>query len=380
MSKLFVLVAGDIGSAKMMLPVIPLLKAAGVDAEMMADVEGEGYKILNQAGVRTYNIAAADVGGTKGVPLEEANLLFIGTCGTANKLERTVAAKYLGKKPVVLGADGFFNHNRLDWRGVEGDYWLAITQEHAADIRRRRPQLRPEQVLVVGNPAFDNLPALYQRKDEVRWQRRRELNLTDNQILAIWWSQGTECVMQEDVAYAQEAICCLTYFARPMLFAPMIHPKLERIRAGYIDQIRQKIEKTATDYNVALLPQDAVRGQMPPEEFCLAADVIFDITSTEGIKSNILGGPPVIHFIGIETRQWFEKDLGLEPRDYLPDVRSYQSFAAKNFMELARYIQLALHPVHNLPRQEHLERCGWQPPTIDNAAERIANVLLEIVG
>ena len=160
----------------------------------------------------------------------------------------------------------------------------------------------------------------------------------------------------------------------------MIHPKVERIRAGYINQIRQEMEKTAVDYKVALLPEEAVRGQMPFEEFCLAADVIFDITSTEGIKSNILGGPPVIHFLGTETRQWFEKDLGLESPDYLPDIRSHQSFEARDFLGLAGAIELSLNRLPSVSREEYLRHCGWQPPTIDNAAEKITQLLLEITG
>lgn len=375
---LFVFVVGDIGGAKMMLPVIPLLQEAEVEVEVLVDIEGEGQKIFADTGVVTHSIAKAGIDEGKAIPLEKANLLFVGTCGTANKLERAVTTRYFGKKPVVLGADSFFNHNRLDWRGVQADYWLAINEEHAADIRRRRSRLGPDQVLVVGNSAFDNLPALYQCKDEVRRQRRQELGLTENQFLAIWWSQGTDCVLGEDVAYACESIRCLC--GRPVMFAPMIHPKVERIRAGYIAEIKQKIEKTVADYNVNLLPETAVRGKMPFEEFCLAADLVFDITSTEGIKNNILGGPPVIHFIGFNARHWFERDLGLEPPDYLPDVRSHQSFAARSFMELAGDIELALHPVANVSRQEYLEHCGWQPPVVDNAAQRITDALLEIAG
>ncbi len=379
-SKLFVFVVGDIGGAKMILPVIPLFKKAGVDVEVMADSEGEGYKVLNEAGVKTYNITEADVGGTRGVPLEEANLLFIGTCGTANKLERGAAAQYFSQKPIVLGADGFFNHNRLDWREAKADYWFAITEEHTIDIRRRRPNLAPDKVLVVGNPAFDNLPTLYKRKGEVRQQRRQELGLTDNQILAIWWSQGTECVLREDVAYTFESIQCLSCLGRPVMFAAMVHPKVERIRAGYIAEIYKQIETTAIQCRVDVLPESAVKGKMPFEEFCLAADVIFDITSTEGIKSNILGGPPLIHFAGVETRRWFEQDLGLEPPDYLPDVRTGQSFTANDFIQLAETIRAAVRGNSPLPREEYLKQCSWQPPTIHNAAERIAEALLEIGG
>lgn len=109
------------------------------------------------------------------------------------------------------------------------------------------------------------------------------------------------------------------------------------------------------------------------EELCLAADVILSITATEDIKNCMMGGPPLIHLIGLLTRRWFEKDL-LQTLPYLLDLHSGQSLVAWSVDQVGPKIIQALSPD---VRRELLAR--WQPPK-EKSAKRMADELIKIAG
>ena len=201
---------------------------------------------------------------------------------------------------------------------------------------------------------------------------RSILGCTRNRRLMVWWSQGMEAVLEEDVGMACEALRAFGDVCRAEgllpAFIPMIHPKVEKIRSGYVSAIAARIRAVADENGISIF----ARGEILLEELNLAADLVCAVTSTEEIKSNLVGGPPVIHFLGPAVRQWFSIDLGrTEP--YLPDILSGQS--------LGVYGQDSMHAaVLRVMTDDDFARDRlrqWSAPTISNAAHHIADLLID---
>ncbi|MDO8582793.1 MAG: hypothetical protein Q7R63_02255, partial [bacterium] len=356
MQKRFLFVCGDIGGAELQCRVIPILHAAGHAVSVIADSAGLGSTVFQK-----NDISLLACGG-----YDDADCLFLGTCGTANSIERAMAWMSYGHKPVVLASDGFFNHGLLPWRNVQADYWCAINTDHAKEIKERHSDFRGE-IVITGQPAFDNLPELCRLRETVRYKRRHELGFTKNRRLMVWWSQGMKDVLEEDVVMACEAVRTFADVCRNggflPAFIPMVHPKVEKIRVGYVASIMSCVRIVAEESGVPIFS----RGSIPFDELNLAADLVCAVTSTEEIKSTLVGGPPVIHFLGPAVRQWFSVDLGrTEP--YLPDILSGQS--------LGVYGQDSMHAavlrVMTDDDFAHNRFRHWSPPTINDAAVRIA--------
>ena len=190
----------------------------------------------------------------------------------------------------------------------------------------------------------------------------------------IWWSQGMEAVLEEDVAMADAAIrsfaaVCAGMGRRPACVF-MIHPKVDRIRGGYIGEIRRRLIAAAADCSVSVIVPDGISL----EDLNFGADLICAVTSTEEIKSTIAGGPPVLHFAGPAIRRWFEGDLGL-CFPYLPDIQAGRSLIACDERAILLTMLRAVSPDFLLYRS-----LRFQAPIIDDAAGRIADLLLRASG
>jgi hypothetical protein len=357
----FTFVSGDIGGARAQVPVIRKLASRGVLVDVVVDSAGMADCVFKEAGI---GFVAADATTEPRSLLGASDLLFVSSCASATDTVITYAQYGFGRLPTVVGSDGLFNHGFRKWRDVPADLWFAITADHATAIRGLRPALSPERVRVVGQPAFDSLIDLVPRKDEVRREWRRKLQIADSTVVALWWSQGMAEVLEEDVSMVAATLRALRDYHS--FFIPRIHPKVEKIREGYTKEIRQRLFDEAGGF-VPFLQADSVSG----EELNLAADMIFTVTCTEDIKNSILGGPPVIHFVGPQVKRWFEADLNLTP-PYLPDIASGQSLAVYDPAELPNAMMRALNPWLNRERLRN-----WQPPT-EPAVDQITRALLEI--
>ncbi len=364
----FIFVSGDIGGAKMQLPVIKKLiqQDDNHSVTVVSDPEGKGYTVFQEVGILPW----LDIDSDKKIDSVIANsdLAFVSTCASATKTELAFAQKAYGKVPVVLGVDGFFNHRLKAWQNVKADYWFAINEGHAQAIRSARSQFAGNRVVVVGQPAFDVCIDLIPRKEEIRTKVRQEFNIAATDVIALWWSQGTAQVIEEDIEMAQAAIRCLP---KGSIFIARLHPKLENIRKGYLDEIRKKIQEVCDDCGVKVLNADRI--PFPGEELCLAVDVIFSITCTEDIKSVMMGGPPVIHFLGPKVRAWFEQDLFLKP-PYLPDLMTGQAMSVYSRNEIA----VAIHSAFS---DDHRARLlsNWVPP-IEKSTDKVANELISLAN
>lgn len=358
MSKDFLFIAGDIGAARMQAPVIRTLRNRGHRVSVIADARGAAGSGFDQEGIAHMR---ADPAGIEDVVLGH-DLAVIGTSASAQRLEWAAWNAPGGRK--VLAADGYFNHGLAPWRDVRQGTWLAIDEGHAQAIREQHPGLDLDDLKVTGQPAFDAALALVPRKREIRARVRASLGFEAMDTVHVWWSQGMPRVIEEDFLFLREAL------AHPQaelpVLIPRFHPKLDALRPGLVDETRRLVEGLARDGGFRVV--DA--GRASGEEICLAADVILSITCTEDIKSTLIGGPPVVHFMGPEVRAWFEEDLGLRP-PYLPDVATGTAEAALTPAEVPRAIARAL-------RKAPLRTVN--PQDVEPATDRVVEALLDIAS
>ncbi len=366
MPKRFTFVSGDIGGTRMMVPVANLLKEQGHKVAIYADGSGKGIDVWNQEKFNFNVLNDFDSIRTEDI-VEWSDLIFISTCASASALSEEMARRCYGFVPVVMGADGFYNHGFKKWQLAQADYWFAITESHAEAIRSLRPDFPKENVRVVGQPAFDNLVDLVSKKEEIRKLRRVELGISDDEITALWWSQGMGELIEEDIEMTKEAIRSLSTFSKKV-FIMRLHPKLELIKKGYLEDIGRRITNSCAVNGVRLISS---AGKIPGEELNLAADMIWSITATDDIKNIIIGGPPVVHIWGPVTQKWFESELFLT-RPYLIEVKSGQALAAFSKKDIPFVINDAL----NLETRKRL-LANWQPPR-EKATEKIAKELIAL--
>lgn len=359
----FSFICGDIGGAELQYPVISRLLSLGHSVSICADPDGLANTVFARHGIPT----SAD-------PLGDADCFVIGTCATAYQRETVALAGQYGKRPIVLTSDGFFNHLLPPWRTVQANYWCAINDDHAAELRARHPGFRGV-VVVTGQPAFDGLPRLFRERCAIRRVHRAALSLITHDCVMVWWSQGVVSVLEEDVSMVQAALesfgsACSSLGWFPA-FIPMIHPKIDLIRPGYVADVLERVSRSAHVARVRAISP----GSIPLDEICLAADLVCSVTSTQDIKSSLAGGPPVIHFIGPAVREWLGSDLGREP-PYFPDIASGLSFGVESPDAMDRIIRRAIADDGFKGTRDLM----LVPPVIDDAADRIVTLLLLVVA
>ncbi len=366
--KRFLFVSGDIGGAKSQVPVAKLLKSLRHEIAIGADGAGKGIDVWMQEKFDFRVINDIDEFHIEDL-IAWSDLIFVSTCASATRLVEEVAKKCFGQDvPVVMGADGFFNHGFKKWQAVNANYWFAITKGHAQAIRALRPNLPPECIIVVGQPAFDSAMDLISRKEEIRLNRRNQLGIGAEKA-ALWWPTGMGELIEEDIEMVKAAIEQLSKM-NTIFMMNGCHPKLENVRKGYIADIISRISDCCRDHGVKFINTQSMK--IPLEELGLASDVILSITCTEDVKITLMGGPPVVHLLGPTTREWMENELLLNPPYYLPDVISGESLLVQSLDGIADMVEYALQP-----ETLKLLRKNWQSPK-ERATERVAKELIAL--
>lgn len=369
MAKNFLFVCGDIGGTKMMIPVAQELTNLGHNVRFVADGEGIGYQALLETRI-DFEVKFESALGLYSVSEgSKIDMVFISTCASANKVEKAYARAFFGVGPVVFGSDGFFNHG-YKWCEDRADFWFAINEKHAETIRSLRPQLDPGRVKVVGQPAFDHCLDLIPRKEEIRQEQRQVLGISEEEKVFLWFSQGMPEVIEEDVEMVKDGTRVISKMVPKPVFIAKVHQKLDKIKAGYVEEIYSTLGRLCNQVGVRFIREEASKR----EELCLASDAVVSITATDDIKNWLMGGPPVIHMMGPSVRRWFEEDLLLLPPDYLPDVQAGEALAVRDEADWPAAISDAL----DSEKVRFLHR-NWRMPET-NATDRVANALIKIVS
>lgn len=355
------MVAGDTGGARTMLAIREELTKRGWKVYTFFDPEGEGQYAAKEA---LANMVGADMERA----VNDSDLLYIATCSTAYKAAHRALKGVVISDRIVFSPDGYFNHYFPQWRKIQYGHWLAVDDYHAPAIAEMRPGLPKGNIHVTGLPAFDDLPDVYARRDEIRRATRASLGLSPAYKVVLWWSHGTREVAAEDVEMILHGLTQIAGALYPCVFVPRLHPKLDKeVSPGYVKATRTLVERVAGTSGIKCIDADKVS----PTELDLAADVVVTATSSEATKCVMLGGPPVVHILGPRNQDWLA-GLGAQPL-YIPYLSDNRALVAWSVTEVGEHIIQAL----SQDAASQL-RHGWIPPK-GGAAERTADVLESLV-
>lgn len=349
----------------MMVPVARELTRRGKTFRFLLDSDGVARGVLDSECLPYTLKSGGDVEGVF-FACKPGGVVFVGTSASAVGLESRAAQ--LPVQNLVFGSDGFFNHALPAWRSLSFGNWLAIDEGHAQTIRELRPGLPVGQVRSVGQPAFDLALSMIPRKEEIRNSMRRSLSISSDEKVFLWWSQGMAQVIGEDIAYMKKALQSLP--AKDSVLILRLHPKLNRtVYDGFVAEVVGELTSLAQKSGWRVVSAEGVGG----EELCLAADVVLSVTCTEDIKCTLMGGPPVVHFLGPRVRDWMSKDLGLI-HPFLPDVKTGQAIGVFSVEDVGGVLQQAV-----LPSVRDALRKDWTIPRQPSAL-RVVDALLNIAS
>lgn len=311
------MVSGDIGGAKIQLPVYKKLIEQGISARVVvdADPEAKAGTVWKKAGVPfegTFPSAKFEDG------IRAADVIFAGSCATAFSAEYFAIAR--GKdfnRLTVIGSDVWFNHARKYWRSANPDFWLAIDEVHQKDILKLRPNWLPDRVPILGQPAFDNLPTLIANKKQIREDIRAKLGILDYEEVLLYWSpsEHRDRCTEGFVTLIEGIRGIHSHSAYPAII-PRIHPKLKQAVGEEYDHLwREIIVKICKEYGCRLVWADNVN----PQELNLAADVVLSQWSSKSFTSAICG-VPTVNVLLPEFRDFLENELG-QKKPYLPTLK-----------------------------------------------------------
>lgn len=237
------MVSGDMGGAKIQLPVYEELTKLGVSARVIvdADPKAKGGTVWEKAEITFEKMLAGSAEFEDAI--KTADMIFAGSCATAWAAESW--AIRIGKqqnKFTVIGSDMWFNHARPSWLNASPNFWLAIDEIHQKDILKLRPNWHPDRVPILGQPAFDNLPALIADKENIRRELRAKLGIADDERVLLYWSPGEHRGRAtEGFIGLIEGIRALSGISSRNVIIPRIHPKLKSVIGEDYDRLWREI-------------------------------------------------------------------------------------------------------------------------------------------
>lgn len=301
------MVSGDMGGAKIQIPVYKELIKLGISAQVIvdADQKAKGGTVWEKAGILFEKMLPS---AEFDKAIRATDVIFVGSCATAWSAEYwAIERGNIFNKSTVIGSDMWFNHARKPWRDATSDFWLAIDEIHQKDILKlRQGWLLPYRVPILGQPVFDNLPALIADKENIRRELRAKLGIADDEQVLLYWSPGEHRGRAtEGFVGLIEGIQALSRISSHNVIIPRIHPKLKNVIGEEYDRLwREIIATTCKETQCRLVYADGVN----PQKLNLAADRVLSQWGTDSITSAICGIPTVNVFLS-EFQNFLLNDL-----------------------------------------------------------------------
>ena len=383
-------VSGDLGGANLIKALLPKLREQNIGTTLLCDSEGMGKNALAEFDPLIESVWDDLIQKM----IEQHDLIAIGTCASAWKLEVAVASEIartdLPVKAILL-SDGFYNMALPHWQdflknpqyaeGLSKRFYLcAIHQNHARHLANLCPQIPPAHIIVTGQPAFDSAITLMPRAQEIRASIRKKLAIENSTVL-LWWSQGMAELIGDDLVFISQAIFDLS--SRTNVDTPpnpaiiiSLHPKLNTtVRPGFTNEVFEQLAELGRQFNVRIIPRPDVK-EFPEEELNLAADIVAAITSTADIKLEMMGleKPVVIHWADQGTRTWFETHLHLAD-PYLIENIAERALFVREPDGLRNALREALKP----ETQKRLLK-NYSPPACESFVAQTITTLKELVS
>jgi len=335
--KKILFVAGDIGGASAQMPVYKKMSALPEKFEARVLVDG-GPRAKAQDAWTKAGVPFATVDPAKKELIASAaqwpDVIISGSCATAYQLESEVVrlAQVAGKRSVIL-ADHILSHRYSFFMELKPTNWFAIDSAHKEDILSRRPGLKSECVVVTGQPTYDSLKDILNRKSEIRKKHRSGLGIAEDDYLALYQSTGDKPAHFEvslEMVYMglktlqrskQDKLC----------FLPRLHPKLASSTKceNFTASAYLRVEEFCKNEKIKVVRADSTQT----EELIAASDLLMcSPATTEGTKAVSLGC--VVVFLAPDTVQYFFEKFLSCPYPFLPQIEKKAAFAVLKYCEV----------------------------------------------
>lgn len=356
MQKRILLALGDKGSYEYIRSCLPSL-ARTYGLSIVADPDGAAITDLEAAGIR---FLAWDGG-----PLDTAgvSLILCGTCGKAQKLWR--AATLAGQEariPVAWFGDFFGSGAEPALADLSPDAFAAFDQSSVRRFLDRRPAFRTGRIEVVGNPAFDELPAIV----KTRMDTRKRLGLSSRDTFVRY---AASSLKQFDLAETLTRVAGWVERSR-LRFAVGFHPADEKSAAEDVHRLRSMLRSRLGSLLVDTKDAPGIR-------LSAAADLVVTDYSTEGVKSALMGVPTV--FVMLDSARAYQRSRGgTEP--FFPILEKGSGVALPIFSvrEFAR-LDAALVPMYRDDQKKALRDPRFSPLSDGKAGERFTRFVRHVL-
>lgn len=372
-------VAGDVGGASVQAPVAKMFLSYDGDYEVRVLTDA-GPRAKSQDAWTKANIPFEAVSHEDAAAIDKylkwADAVVSGSCSTAYQLERAVVkrAKELGVSSAIL-ADVVFSHSAKQFRDLEPTVWLAIDQPHKEAIMALRSGLSEDKVVVTGQPTYDNLLGIIEKRVEIRSKHRALLGVEESDYLVMYSSPG-------DKAAHFETTLEMTFLGLQTLkkihgdrlvFLPRLHPKLGTSTKcdGYVAGAYTRVEEFCKSGNIRLVRAD----KAPMDELDVTVDLLTCAMATDGTKTVIMGG--LVVFLMPDTVQHRMRVEFLQESPYLPELRKQAAFGVFCYSDIENIFKVLQQPMlQGLVRSE--ARKHFSLPEDRSATENVFKAILRL--
>lgn len=287
MRKRIACVIGDAGSANYFLPALPHLELR-YDITILTDPAGAGQKVLQKAGVEVMPTETiSDLSGF--------DLVLCGTAGKAARLWRDATIEAQKADISVLWFGDFFGAGGEEIvRDLSPTWFAAFDESTKEQFIKLRPDFPQEGILVVGNPAFDNLSTLRTQDQYIRG--RTTLGLESHQRHVHY---SASSMKQFDLYSTAEL---LVHWAKgeEVFMSVSFHPA-DKNEPAELNSLQNLFRELGPFYKEA---------ELTKEQAVASCDAFITDYSTTGVEAMIAGAPTA--FVMLNTAQMYQESRGGE--------------------------------------------------------------------
>lgn len=300
----------DTGSGEALAPVVKVL--------------GERYNLVVYAGARAADVLEKPHYGLLPLPKISTSLNFSLILGGISQsgpgIERRLTRWAKAQKiPTVWISDSFSGTQAKHLYKPHGadvypDYFCLPYQGSKGFLVKTAPYFDESKVLVTGNPAFDELFVLAQKRDEIRGKIRGDIGLDDSVKLLVFASQAEQC----DIDNLNDVVDGLLGIPNEMRKKIVLGVRFHPADRKKIEQFKPAMERLTEVGRGRIVDTYSVTGI---NELMLAADAVASMFSTVNLKSLYFRGVPYYLLHLKEAREILYRDQRITP-DQLPMVES----------------------------------------------------------
>jgi len=311
----------------------PIIKALENDYTIVVYADRLAARVLGKS---QYSLEALNNAPeyTQAVGYFNPELVLTGVSQSGPGIERSLTRQArAGGTPSIWISDGLFgtkpSHlfypHGLD---VYPDYVCLPYNVSQRFFEETVPKFNRERIYVTGNPAFDELFLLAQRKSEIRERVRRELGIDSLTKLMVFASQADAC----DIDILADVVDTLINIPEDIALTLRLHPADRR----KIDEFKPLLDRFKQAGKGKLVDSDMV-GEI--NELVVASDLVASKFSTVNLKGIYFRKLVLYLLESEEARRVLRYDQKIEP-DELPMIQLGDAIGVLDIDQLRPAVEL----------------------------------------